>query len=92
MPFSKTATWFTPPTLMVSKTMYQYSKIKQFLQAETCSSSSKNPTNVLPLKVETGNVKDLTKAVPQNYKVGFGPKKLSLHALKKLSEERSTQK
>ncbi|CAL2048293.1 unnamed protein product [Caenorhabditis brenneri] len=66
----------TPPTLM----------------AKTCSSSSKNPTNVLPLKVETGNVKYLTKAVPQKYKVGFGPKMFSLLALMKLSEERSTQR
>ncbi|CAL2047949.1 unnamed protein product [Caenorhabditis brenneri] len=62
------------------------------LMAETCSSSSKNPTNVLPLKVETGNVKDLTKAVPQKNKVGFGPKMFSLLALMKLSEERSTQR
>ncbi|CAL2048582.1 unnamed protein product [Caenorhabditis brenneri] len=60
--------------------------------AETCSSSSKNPTNLLPLKFETGNVKDLTKAVPQKYKIGFGPKKLALLALMKLSEERFTQK
>ncbi|CAL2048580.1 unnamed protein product, partial [Caenorhabditis brenneri] len=60
--------------------------------AETCSSSSKNPTNLSPLKVETGNVKDLTKAVPQKYKIGFGPKKLALLALMKLSEERFTQK
>ncbi|CAL2048295.1 unnamed protein product [Caenorhabditis brenneri] len=35
--------------------------------AETCSSSSKNPTNSVPLKVEIGNVKDLTKAIPQKY-------------------------
>ncbi|EGT43270.1 hypothetical protein CAEBREN_16654 [Caenorhabditis brenneri] len=61
-------------------------------KAETCSSSSKTSTNLLPLKVEIGNVKDLTKAVPQKYKIGFGPKKLALLALMKLSEERFTQK
>ncbi|EGT46876.1 hypothetical protein CAEBREN_04742 [Caenorhabditis brenneri] len=55
----------TPPTLTVSKTMYQYSKTKRFLQAKTCSSSSKNPANSVPLKVEIGNAKDITKAVPQ---------------------------
>ncbi|CAL2047940.1 unnamed protein product [Caenorhabditis brenneri] len=35
---------------------------------------------------------DLTKAVAQKYKVGFGPKKLSLPALMKLSEVSFTQK
>ncbi|CAL2047947.1 unnamed protein product [Caenorhabditis brenneri] len=35
--------------------------------AETCSSSSMNSTNSVPLKVETGNVKDLTKAISQKY-------------------------
>ncbi|CAL2047937.1 unnamed protein product [Caenorhabditis brenneri] len=35
------------------------------LMTENCSNSSKNPTNILPLKVETGNVKYLSKAVPQ---------------------------
>ncbi|CAL2048367.1 unnamed protein product [Caenorhabditis brenneri] len=59
------------------------------LLAETCSRSKKNPTNSVPSKVETGEMKDFTKAAPQKYKVGFGPKKISPM---KLSEERTTQK
>ncbi|CAL2048365.1 unnamed protein product [Caenorhabditis brenneri] len=59
---------------------------------ETCSRSLENPTNSVPSRVETGEMKDFTKAAPQKYEVGFGPKKISLLAPMKMSEERTTQK
>ncbi|CAL2047895.1 unnamed protein product [Caenorhabditis brenneri] len=62
------------------------------LLAETCSSSSKNPTNFVLSKVETGKITVLTTAVQRKYKAGFGHKKLSLLVLLKLSELRTTQK